>query len=423
MRKALVIGGKKLHGSVNISGSKNASLPILAATILTHGETTLTNIPNLLDIITMIRVLRALGLRAEYFEPGTVKIYANGSVKHVAPYELVTKMRASFFVIGPILARMGLAKVPLPGGCAIGSRPVDIHIKGLEALGATVSMEHGFVIVKANKLRGNKVYLDFPSVGATETIMMAASLSEGESSIENAAQEPEITDLANFLIKCGAKIEGAGTDKIKVQGVSRLNGAEYKVMPDRIEACTLMLAGAITKGDITLNGAVESHIEPVIRKLQDIGVDITVHGDQIKVKVKDGLKCADIKTMPYPGFPTDVQPQFTTLLSIAEGTSIVTETLFENRFMHVHELKRMGADIHIEGQSAIIKGVRKLSGCPVRASDLRAGAALILAGLAAEGETLVDDVERFIERGYDDLIGKLNGLGAEVREINGINVQ
>jgi UDP-N-acetylglucosamine 1-carboxyvinyltransferase len=423
MRKALIIGGKKLHGTVDISGSKNASLPILAATILTHGESVITNIPNLLDIITMIRVLRALGLRAEYCQPNTVKVYANGSVKHVAPYELVTKMRASFFVIGPILARMGLAKVPLPGGCAIGSRPVDIHIKGLEALGATVAMEHGFVIVKANKLRGNKVCLDFPSVGATETIMMAATLSEGESVIENSAQEPEIADLASFLIKCGAKIEGAGTDKIKVQGVSRLQGVEYKVMPDRIEASTLLLAGAITKGEITLRGAVDGHIEPVIRKLIDMGAQIIVNGDQIKIKASDVLKSADIKTMPYPGFPTDVQPQFTSLLSLASGTSVVTETLFENRFMHVHELKRMGADIHIEGQSAIIKGVKKLSGCPVRASDLRAGAALMLAGLAAEGETIIDDVERFIERGYDDLIGKLNKLGADIKEINGINLQ
>jgi UDP-N-acetylglucosamine 1-carboxyvinyltransferase len=423
LRKALITGGKRLHGKVAISGSKNAALPIMAATILLHGETTITNIPNLLDIITMIRVLRALGLRAEYFEPNTVKIYTNGSIKHVAPYELVTKMRASFFVIGPILARMGLAKVPLPGGCAIGSRPVDIHLKGLEALGATVSMEHGFVIVKANKLKGAKVYLNFPSVGATETIMMAATLSEGETTIENAAQEPEIEDLANFLIRCGAKISGAGTETIKITGVSKLKGAEYKVMPDRIETCTLMVAGAITKGDIQLDGIVEKHVEPMIRKLQEIGAEITVTGDQLKLKVKDGLKATDIKTMPYPGFPTDAQPQFTALLSIAEGTSVISETIFENRFMHVHELRRLGADIYLEGQSAIVKGVKKLSGCPVRASDLRAGAALILAGLAAEGETLVDDVERFIERGYDDLIGKLTTLGAELKEINGISNQ
>jgi UDP-N-acetylglucosamine 1-carboxyvinyltransferase len=423
MRKALVRGGKRLSGSVQISGSKNASLPILAATILLNGETTLTNIPSLLDIITMIRVLRALGLKAEYFAPDTVKVYTNSAIKHVAPYELVTKMRASFFVIGPILARMGLAKVPLPGGCAIGSRPVDIHLKGLEALGAQVSMEHGFVIVKAKKLKGAKVYLDFPSVGATETIVMAAAISEGESIIENAAQEPEIIDLAEFLNRCGAKIEGAGTDKIRVQGVSRLKGCEYKVMSDRIEACTLAVAGVITKGDITLVGASDKYIEPVIRKLQEIGADITIEGDKIRVRVKDGLHATDIKTMPYPGFPTDVQPQLTALLSLAEGTSVITETVFENRFMHVHELKRLGADIRIEGQSAIIKGVKKLSGCPVRASDLRAGAALILAGLAAEGETLIDDVERFIERGYNDLAGKLNSLGADVRELNGYNAQ
>lgn len=423
MRKALVTGGKRLSGKVSISGSKNAALPILAASILLHGETTLTNVPNLLDVITMIRVLRALGLRAEYFEPNTVKIYTNNSIKVVAPYELVTKMRASFFVIGPILARTGLAKIPLPGGCAIGSRPVDIHIKGLEALGATVSMEHGFVIVKANKLKGAKIYLNFPSVGATETIMMAATLSEGETLIENAAQEPEIIDLANFLNGCGAEIEGAGKQSIRIKGVSRLKGTDYRVMPDRIEACTLMVAGAITKGDIVLDGIVEQHIEPIIRKLQEIGVEVEVSGNQVKVRNRDGIKATEIKTMPFPGFPTDVQPQFTSLLSIAEGTSMISETVFENRFMHVHELKRMGADIHIEGQSAIIKGVKKLSGCPVRASDLRAGAALVLAGLRAEGETLIDDVERFIERGYENLTGKLNSLGADLREINGTNNQ
>ncbi len=423
MRKALVTGGKRLHGRVKISGSKNAALPILAATILTHGETTLSNVPNLLDIITMIRVLRALGLRAEYFEPNTVKVWTNSTIKHVAPYELVTKMRASFFIIGPILARMGLAKVPLPGGCNIGSRPVNIHLKGLEALGARVEMEHGFVIVKANKLKGAKICLDFPSVGATETIMMAATLAEGETIIENAAQEPEIADLAAFLNRCGAKIEGASGQAIRIEGVSKLKAAEYKVMPDRVEAATFMVAGAITKGDITLDGIIENHIDPVIKKLQEVGADISVDGMQLKMKVRDGIKPAEIKTMPYPGFPTDVQPQFTALLSIADGTSIVTETVFENRFMHVHELKRMGADIHIEGQSAIIKGVHKLSGCPVRASDLRAGAALILAGLVAEGETLVDDVERFIERGYENFIGKLSSLGADLKEVNGAGAQ
>lgn len=423
MRKALVTGGKRLSGTVTISGSKNAALPLLAASILVHGETTLTNVPNLLDVITMIRVLRALGLKAEYFEPNTVKVYTNSTIKHVAPYELVTKMRASFFIIGPILARMGLAKVPLPGGCNIGSRPVNLHIKGLEALGAQVSMEHGFVIVKANKLKGAKIYLDFPSVGATETIMMAATYSEGETILENAAQEPEIADLASFLNKCGARIEGAGNESIKITGVGRLKGADYRVMPDRIEASTLMVAGAITKGDVTLNGVVEQHVEPVIRKLQDAGAEVTVSGDQVRVKVKDGIRSTDVKTMPYPGFPTDVQPQFTSLMSMANGTSVVTETVFENRFMHVHELKRMGADIQIEGQSAIIKGVKKLSGCPVRASDLRAGAALVLAGLAAEGETLVDDVERFIERGYEDLVGKLNSLGGSLQEVNGSNNQ
>ncbi|MFC1560006.1 UDP-N-acetylglucosamine 1-carboxyvinyltransferase [Candidatus Margulisiibacteriota bacterium] len=419
MKKASIIGGKKLRGEVAVSGSKNAALPILAATILLRGEAVITNIPNLNDITTMIRVLRALGLRAEFHEPDTVKIYTGDKVRHVAPYELVTKMRASFFVIGPILAKMGLAKVPLPGGCAIGSRPVDLHIRGLEALGAKVEMEHGFVIVKANKLVGNRFYMDFPSVGATETIMMAATVAEGDTIIENAAREPEIADLANFLNKCGAKIEGIGEETIKITGVKELSSVEYRVIPDRIEAATLMIAGAITHGDITVKGIIEEHIKAISRKLAAAGVDIKIEGDNVKVRVPDGINSVDIKTLPYPGFPTDVQPQFTSFMSLAKGTSVIAETVFENRFMHLHELKRMGADIKLEKQSAIIKGVKKLSGCPVRVSDLRAGAALVLAGLVAEGETLIEDMDRHIERGYENLIEKLNSLGANMKEING----
>ena len=414
MRKILIQGKKKLNGEVEISGSKNAALAILASTILVPGKSIIRNVPNLLDVQTIVRVLRALGLRAEYSgsQPNTVEVW-NYDVKHVAPYELVTKMRASFFVIGPILARKGLARIPLPGGCAIGSRPVNLHIKGLEALGATVAMEHGFVNVSAKKLKGAKIYLDFPSVGATESTMMAATLAEGQTLIENAAREPEVVDLANFLISAGAKIEGAGTEEIKVQGISQLNPVEYRVIPDRIEAGTFMIAGAITRGKIVIKGVKPEHIEATSRKLQEAGVGIEIKEDEIRLCFRDGIKPVDIKTMPYPGFPTDMQSQFTTLLCLAKGTSVIRETVFENRFMHVHELGRMGADIKLEGQSAIIHGVPQLSSAPVRVSDLRAGAALVLAGLAADGETLIEDREHHIERGYENLADKLRKLGAE----------
>ena len=400
-----------------VSGSKNAALPILAASILISGHTVIKNVPNLLDVTTIIRVLRALGIRAEYSQqhPNMVDVW-NYQVRHVAPYELVTKMRASFFVIGPILAVKGLAKVPLPGGCAIGSRPVDLHLKGMEALGAKVELEHGFVIVRANKLKGARIYLDFPSVGATESIMMAAALAEGETIIENAAREPEIVDLANFLNKAGAKIEGAGTEEMHIQGVSFLSPVEYAVIPDRIEAGTMMTAAAITKGKVKISGIIPEHVEAVTRKLQECGVKVEIENDTAWVSAPDGLQAIDIKTLPYPGFPTDMQPQFTALLTLASGTSVVTETLFENRFMYVHELRRMGADIKLEGQSAVIRGVPKLSGAPVRVPDLRAGAALLLAGLAAEGETLLEDRDHHLDRGYERIVEKLNALGAEVKK-------
>lgn len=418
MLKLLVKGKRQLKGEVSVSGSKNAALPILAATILLPGRSVIRNVPNLLDVTTIIRVLRALGLRAEYSQssPNTVNVW-NRQVRHVAPYELVTKMRASFFVIGPILAVKGLAKVPLPGGCAIGSRPVDIHIKGMEALGAKVELEHGFVIVRANKLRGGRVYLDFPSVGATESVMMAAALAEGETVIENAAREPEIVDLANFLKKAGAKIEGAGTEEIRIEGVSSLSPVEYSIIPDRIETGTLMLAAAITAGKVKIKGAVAEYVEATLRKLKESGVEVEVSDGALSVAGRDGYRAVDIKTTPYPGFPTDMQPQFSAFLCLAKGTSVVTETVFENRFMHLHELKRMGADIKIEGQSAIINGVPGLSGAPVRVSDLRAGAALLLAGLAAEGETLIEDRDHHIHRGYEKIVEKLNSLGAEIKRV------
>ena len=418
MRKLLIKGRKRLEGEVEVSGSKNAALAILTATILLPGKTTICNAPNLLDVKTIIRVLRALGLRAEYSgsRSNTVEIW-NYNVRHVAPYELVTKMRASFFIIGPILARKGLAKIPLPGGCAIGSRPVNLHIKGLEALGANVTMEHGFVIVKAKKLKGDRVYLDFPSVGATESIMMAATLAEGETIIENAAREPEVMDLANFLNQAGAKISGAGTEEIKIEGVSQLMPVEYKIIPDRIETGTFMVAAAITRGNLKIKGIVPEHIEATARKLEETGIKVEISGSELRVSAKDGVRAVDVKTLPYPGFPTDMQPQLTALLSMAKGISVVTETVFENRFMHVHELNRMGADIKLEGQSAIVNGVSELSGAPVKVSDLRAGAAIILASLAAKGETLIEDRDHHIERGYEDLDLKLGRLGAEIKAL------
>ncbi len=418
MRKILIRGGRPLEGSVKISGAKNSALPILAAATLLNGESILTNVPLLNDVITMIRVLRELGLRVEYSEPNTVHVWVNNKIKHVAPYALVTKMRASFFIIGPIVARMGLAKVPLPGGCAIGFRPVNFYIKGLEALGAKIRMEHGFVIAEAKRLKGSAIYLDFPSVGATESMMMAATLAEGETSIENAAQEPEIIDLANYLNKCGARVTGAGTDTIMIEGVSALNGADHSIIPDRVEAGTFMVGAAMTGGNVKVENVVHEQLASISSKLSEAGaiLDFSEH-NCVTVKAPARMKAVDIKTLPYPGFPTDMQPQFSSMLAIAEGTSVINETIFENRFMHVQELKRMGADIQIEGRSTIIKGVKKLSGAPVRATDLRAGAALALAGLVAEGETLIDDIERFIDRGYERFIPKLAGLGADIKEV------
>lgn len=416
----MVKGGRRLEGEVTVSGSKNSSLPILAATILTQGQSTITSVPDLLDIQTMLRMLRSLNIRAEYSQPHTVRVWVNHYIKHVAPYELVTKMRASFFIIGPLLAKTGFAKIPLPGGCAIGSRPVDIHLKGLQALGADVELEHGFVKVQARRLKGARILLDFPSVGATETIMMAATLAEGETLIENAAREPEITDLADYLNKCGAQISGAGSEQVKVQGVKQLKASDYNVIPDRIEAGTLMVAAAISKGNILIKNVNVAHVDSTILKLQQSGVTVEVKGDQVRVKTSHRPKAVDIKTQPYPGFPTDMQPQLAALMSLAEGTSVISESVFENRFMHVHELKRMGADIRLEGQSAIVNGVAKLEGAPVKSRDLRAGAALMLAGLGAEGETLIEDIDRFIERGYEKLDKKLIALGADIKELRNI---
>jgi UDP-N-acetylglucosamine 1-carboxyvinyltransferase len=413
IHRLVVEGGFPLNGVVASSGSKNAGLPILAACILADGDYTIGNIPNLADIQTMIRMLKALGIRAEYHEPNRVKISNKGTVKNIAPYELVTAMRASFFVAGPILARTGLAKVPLPGGCAIGSRPLDLHFKGFKAMGASVNIEHGFVQLRANELKGARIYLDFPSVGATENILMAGVLAKGETIIENVAQEPEIVDLGEFLIRCGAKIQGLGTSTITIQGVERLVGADYSIIPDRVEVGTLLIAGALTGGDVTVKPAIADHSEPLIRKLIEVGATVEVGDDYIRVAGNDGMHAVDIETLPFPGFPTDMQAQMMTLLTVVKGTSVIKETIFENRYMHAHELMRMGANIRLDRGHAIVTGVTKLSGAEVKITDLRAGAALILAGLVAEGETQVYGLHH-LNRGYENLPDKLRALGAKI---------
>jgi UDP-N-acetylglucosamine 1-carboxyvinyltransferase len=406
-------GGYVLKGEVTASGSKNAALPLLAATILMDGECTLSNVPDLHDIATMIKMLNALNLRVEYGQNHQIKIWNTKKVRHIAPYDLVTAMRASFFVAGPVLAKTGFAKIPLPGGCSIGSRPIDLHLKGFKAMGASVRIEHGFVELQAKKLVGTRFYMDFPSVGATENIMMAATLAVGRTIIENAAQEPEITDLANFLIEAGAIITGLGTSTITIDGVESLKGTSHKVIPDRIESGTLLIAGAITKGDVVVHDAIPEHIEPLIQKLREIGFGLEVHPEKVRIFYQGHINSVDFETLPFPGFPTDMQAQMMSLLCIANGTSVITESIFENRFMHANELMRMGANIKLNNQSAIITGVPTLSGAEVKITDLRAGAALILAGLAADGTTTVHGLKH-LRRGYENLPEKLTSLGAKI---------
>ena len=412
--RLFIQGGHPLQGDVMASGAKNAALPILAASILTQGHFTIKNIPPLMDVTIMLKMLNALGLRAEFSANQQVNIWNDRKIRHIAPYELVTAMRASFFVAGPILARTGFAKVPLPGGCAIGTRPLDIHLKGFKSMGVDVSIEHGFVQMMTQSLKGNRIYMDFPSVGATENIMMAATLADGTTIIENAAQEPEIVDLANFLNHSGAKIEGAGSSTITIEGVPKLVGRDYSVIPDRVEVGTLMIAAAVTKGDVFIKGAIPDHIEPLIRKLKEAGAEVDVKDSGIRVAASEALQSVDIETLPFPGFPTDMQAQFMSLLCTAKGTSVVTETIFENRFMHVNELMRMGANIRVDQRQAIIEGVEQLYGAEVKITDLRAGAALIIAGLVAEGETSVYGLNH-LRRGYHDLPQKLRHLGADIR--------
>ena len=413
MEKLFIQGGRRLSGTVKISGAKNAVLPVIAASLLASTPSVIEEIPDLDDVKTITEVLQYLGLNTRR-EPGRLFIDSTGIKSCEASYELVRKMRASFLVMGPLLSRFQEARISQPGGCAIGTRPIDLHLKGFEALGAEIIQGHGFIEARAPKgLQGAKIYLDFPSVGATENIMMAASLAHGRTIIENAAQEPEIVDLANYLNAMGANVRGAGTNAIRIEGVKQLTGTTYAVIPDRIEAGTYMVAAAITGGDVLLKNVLFEHLKPLVAKLKEAGVAIEQDVDQMRVTASGGLRAVDIKTLPYPGFPTDMQAQFMALMSVADGSSIVSETVFENRFMHVDELKRMGANIRVDGRIAMLDGVKKLTGCPVTATDLRAGAALVLAGLAAEGQTEIGSVYH-IDRGYDRIVDKLQGLGADI---------
>ena len=415
MAKIFVKKSNPLVGSVKIDGAKNAVLPIIAATLLAEGKSVLRGVPNLKDVHVISDLLRHLGAKVEY-KDCVLTVDASEIKTCEAPYELVRKMRASFLVMGPLLARFNHTKISMPGGCAIGTRPIDLHLKGFKALGANVIIDHGFVEANADKLVGSKLYLDFPSVGATENIMMAASLSEGTTIIENAAEEPEIVDLANFLNEMGANVKGAGTNTIRIKGVKSLKGAEHNVIPDRIEAATYMVAAAMTKGDITIENVMMEHLKPVVAKLKEAGCEIIDMENSVRVKGPDVLKPIDIKTLPHPGFPTDVQAQFMAMATVANGTGVVIETVFENRFMHVAEFNRMGANIKIEGRSAIVTGVDKLYGSSVKATDLRAGAALILCGLIAEGETEIGDIYH-IQRGYVDIDKKIQALGGNIEII------
>jgi UDP-N-acetylglucosamine 1-carboxyvinyltransferase len=417
LEKIIVRGGQKLYGTVKVEGAKNAVLPVLAATLLaSDGKSVIRDVPTLSDVYTINEVLRNLNAQV-VFENNTVLVDASRVLKDEAPFEYVRKMRASVLVMGSLLARNGRARVALPGGCAIGSRPIDQHLKGFEAMGARVKVGNGFIEAEVDgRLKGAKIYLDFPSVGATENIMMAATLAQGTTIIENVAKEPEIVDLANFLNKMGARVKGAGTGTLKIEGVDVLFGADHAIIPDRIEAGTFMVAAAITGGNVLVQGAVPEHLSSLIAKMEEMGIEIYEEEDGIRVIGTDHMKAVDIKTMPHPGFPTDMQSQMMALLLRAEGTSMITETVFENRFMHVEEFRRMNADIKIEGRSVILNGPANLQGAEVAATDLRAGAALILTGLVSEGMTRVTELKH-IDRGYVNFHGKLAALGADIERV------
>ena len=423
MEKIIVRGGQRLSGSVKVEGAKNAVLPVIAATLLaSDGKSVIRDVPTLSDVYTINEVLRSLNAVVE-FKNNTITVDASRELKIEAPFEYVRKMRASVLVMGSLLARNGRARVALPGGCAIGSRPIDQHLKGFEAMGATVKVGNGFIEAEAvNGLHGAKIYLDFPSVGATENIMMAAVLAKGTTIIENVAKEPEIVDLANFLNKMGAKVRGAGTGTIKIEGVEVLFGADHNIIPDRIEAGTFMVASAITGGDVLVKGAVPEHLSSLVAKMEEMGVTIIEEEDGLRVIGPEKLKAVDIKTMPHPGFPTDMQSQMMALLLRAQGTSMITETVFENRFMHVEEFRRMNANIKIDGRSVIMNGPSNLQGAEVAATDLRAAASLILTGLVADGMTRVTELYH-LDRGYVDFHHKLAALGADIERVSEVEEQ
>jgi len=418
LEKFMILGGSRLKGTIRASGSKNATLPILAACILNARKSVIHEVPRLVDVSVMKDVLTHLGVKVNW-DRNTIEVDSSNAQPLEISEDLMRRMRASNLVLGALLGRFGRVKISYPGGCQIGSRPMNLHLKGLQLLGAKIQEKFGYITAEAEKLVGADIHLDLPSVGATENLMMAAVLAEGVTIIRNVAKEPELVDLQNFLNSIGARVKGAGTDTIKIEGVrlEDLKPTYYTIIPDRIEAGTYMVAAAITGGDVTVTNVIPEHLDPLLAKLREAGVNISVGDDYVRVLGNGRIKAVDIKTMPYPGFPTDMQPQMMALLSLAEGTSVITETIFENRFKHVGELRRMGADIKVEGQTAIIKGVDKLSGACIEASDLRAGAALVLAALAAEDGTVLEKVQH-IDRGYERLEVKYNALGARIIRVH-----
>lgn len=416
MDKIVIQGGERLVGEVAVSGSKNATLPIFASSLLAEGENRFKGVPDLNDVKTICEVLKNFGVKIGRGEGGEYLLDGTELVGHKAPYKLVKTMRASILVLGPLIARVGKAVISLPGGCAIGARPINLHLKGLEKMGAEIQLRHGYIEAKTRGLRGADIYLDIPTVTGTENLMMAAALAKGETVIENAAMEPEVVELAEVLNKMGANISGAGSSLIRIKGVKELRATEHTIIPDRIEAGTLMIAAGVTKGNIHIRNCNLEHLEAVVNKVRETGVEILREADGVRAIGNKRIKSVDVKTLPYPGFPTDMQAQIMVLMALARGLSVISETIFENRFIHVGELRRMGADIKIEGNSAIVKGVPTLSSAPVMATDLRASASLVLAGLAAEGETEVSRVYH-LDRGYEKLEAKLASLGAHIRRV------
>lgn len=413
MDQLIINGGNPLHGRVEVSGAKNAALGIIAAALLADGISTIENVPCVNDVRVLIEAIMDLGVKVEYLDEHTIKIDSRVVDKLTVDYEHIKKIRASYYLLGSLLGRFNKSEVAMPGGCNIGQRPIDQHIKGFEALGATVDLEYGMITASADKLVGTNIYLDVVSVGATINIMLASVMADGVTVIENPAKEPHIVDVANYLNSMGADIKGAGTDLIKIHGVDKMHGSEYAIIPDQIEAGTYMIAAAITGGDVVIGNLIPKHMEAISAKMQEMGVVITEEQDTLRVIAKHPLKAVNVKTLVYPGFPTDMQPQMTALLSIAEGTSTISESIFESRFLYVDELSRMGVNIKVEGNTAIATGVKVLEGAEITATDLRAGAALILAGLAAQGETVINHVD-YIDRGYEFIEHKLKAIGADI---------